>query len=82
VAKEALMSQMNCPRCGLNVSFKRIEKTSEREFCPRCLARSYGTLSVALRSGTAPISLKREDRVRMLLRRYSPRKYAPRKVTI
>jgi hypothetical protein len=76
------MSQMNCPGCGVNVSFKQADKPREREFCPRCLARSYGTLSVVLRPGAAPSLVKQEDRVRALLRRYTPRKSSPRRVAI
>jgi hypothetical protein len=70
------MSQMNCPRCGLNVAFKRGEQTGDHECCPRCLARSCGTVSVLLLPGSAPKPVRREDRVRALLRKLGPHRTA------
>jgi hypothetical protein len=68
------MSRMNCPSCGLNVSFSAGERTNENEACPRCLARSSGTISVPLRPGAAPRPAPSADRVRAALRRFAPRR--------
>jgi hypothetical protein len=65
------MAQMNCPSCGLSVSFKRGESVTG-ELCPRCLARSSGTISVRLRPGAVPKPLGVEARVRELLRKLGP----------
>ncbi len=62
------MTQMNCPSCGLTVSF-RTGESSQGETCPRCLARSSGAMSVRLRRGAAPKRLGTEARVRQLLRK-------------
>jgi hypothetical protein len=40
------MSDLSCPRCGLTVAVKRPDDAVEH--CPRCLARSRGTLSITL----------------------------------
>jgi hypothetical protein len=62
------MTRMSCPSCDLTVSFKRGESTSG-EVCPRCLARSSGTMSVRLHPGIAPKPLGTEARVREFLRK-------------
>lgn len=63
------MTQMTCPSCGLNVSFKRGESTGD-ELCLRCLARSKGIISVRLRPRVAPQAFGTEARVREFLRRH------------
>jgi hypothetical protein len=62
------MKQMNCPSCGLTAAFKRGED-ADAEHCPRCLARSSGTMSIRLRPGVAPKPLGVQARVRRFLRR-------------
>lgn len=62
------MTRMSCPSCDLTVAFKAGESTSG-EVCPRCLARSRGTMSVRLRPGIAPRLLGTEARVREFLRK-------------
>jgi hypothetical protein len=42
------MSVLSCPRCGLTVPVSQHQ--NDVEHCPRCLARSRGTMSVSLDS--------------------------------
>lgn len=65
------MTKMSCPSCGLSVSFRHGESTSG-EMCPRCLARSSGTMSVRLRPGTEAKPPGIETRVREFLRARGP----------
>lgn len=47
------MNTLRCPRCGLDVLQK---DTDDMRECPRCLAHSGGTLSVALEPRVRPRS--------------------------
>jgi hypothetical protein len=66
------MSYLHCPVCGLNVPHTSETKT-DTEDCPRCLARSSGTMSVELARGRARKSTpSRSRRVGKLLRELRP----------
>ncbi len=62
------MMKMSCPECGLIVMLGHNERSSGEQ-CPRCLARSSGTLSVRLRRGAPPRRVSRERRVIEFLRK-------------
>jgi hypothetical protein len=70
------VTRMNCPSCDLTVSFGRGEGTAG-ELCPRCLARSSGTMSVRLNPGAVPKPLGTEGRIRELLRKRGLRRSRP-----
>ena len=63
------MNYLHCPVCGLNVPRTCETKTGDED-CPRCLARSSGTMSAKLARGRASedtpsrgrITLPREPR--------------------
>lgn len=67
------MTKMNCPACGLAVSFRRSEQTGSAEPCPRCLARSSGALSIRLKPGAPPKRVSPERRVIDVLRKRAGR---------
>jgi len=61
------MSYLHCPVCGLNVP-RTPEIEASAKNCPRCLARSGGTMSVRLAAGRARASASSRARVTQLLR--------------
>jgi Zn-finger nucleic acid-binding protein len=65
------MSYLHCPVCGLNVP-RTAETTVGAEACPRCLARSSGTLSVKLTPGRSRESTPNRGRVSEFLRELRP----------
>ena len=65
------MSYLHCPVCGLNVP-RGPEMESNSEDCPRCLARSSGTVSVKLAPGRVRQGKPNRSRVAALLRELRP----------
>jgi hypothetical protein len=65
------MSYLHCPVCGLSVP-RGPEMEIGSEDCPRCLARSSGTVSVKLAPGHAREDKPSRRRVAALLRELRP----------
>jgi Zn-finger nucleic acid-binding protein len=66
------MTDLNCPMCGLRVPGAAAQAAPEMDYCPRCLARTGGALSVKLEPRAAGASASLQRRVGNLLRQLRP----------
>jgi hypothetical protein len=66
------MTDLNCPMCGLRVPAVASQAAPKMEDCPRCLARTGGSLSVKLEPRAAGSRVVLQRRVGNLLRQLRP----------
>ena len=66
------MNYLHCPVCDLNVPRTCETPQTDAEDCPRCLARSSGTMAVKLAPGRARESTPSRGRTTALPRELRP----------